>query len=169
MSELGKNSPVVLHASPVSYSHIEDAGLKMSFFEWQALDNFKRSDQSGEWAFQVLGQPGRPLETRMFATKVLITLCNVKWKGWSGTVQEQFRTAVMSLLELPSGREHPIVEAMGKVLGEVAEKQYPQQWPKMLEDMALAWESRGPAAATIGTQAMSTQSSQDHAMCSARR
>lgn len=117
----------------------------------QVLEQFKRSNQCGEWAFQVLQQPGQPAESRHFALQVLSSLLRYKWREWSADVQQQFRAAVLGLLDLTGGTELFMLERVALLVSEVGERQYPQQWPNMLEELAMIWDRRGPHTAVVGT------------------
>ena len=112
----------------------------------QFLDDFKQSENSGEWSFHTLRTPTAPAEARHFALQCLASLLHSRWKGWDGSVRRQFRLAVMELVtSTGAGMNEEVFlrERIGLLVSGVGEKEYPQQWPEMLTDLAAIWDTGG--------------------------
>lgn len=120
----------------------------------QLLGEFQKSDACGEWAFAVLNQPqggGGSAEARHFALQCLAALLQHKWKGWAPNVREQFRRAVVGLMDGMAASEPTFVrERVALLVSGVGERDFPHAWPTMLADLATVWETRGPGPVVTG-------------------
>ncbi len=119
----------------------------------QLLADFQKSDACGDWAFAVLSQPPQQgsAETRHYALQCLAALLQHKWKGWAPEVREQFRRAVLGLMDgMPPAEPTFMRERVALLVSGVAERDYPGVWPSMLADLATVWETRGPGPVVTG-------------------
>jgi hypothetical protein len=124
----------------------------------QLLDEFQKSDACGDWAFAVLSQQQQQqqqqhgsAEARHFALQCLAALLKHKWKGWAPEVREQFRRAVVGLMDGMGPSEPTFVrERVALLVSGVGERDFPHAWPSMLSDLATVWETRGPGPVVTG-------------------
>lgn len=125
----------------------------------QLLADFQKSDACGDWAFAVLNQPAsaqaHAQEARHFALQCLAALLKHQWKGWAPTVREQFRRAVVGLMDgMGPGEPTFVRERVALLVSGVGERDFPHAWPTMLADLATVWETRGPGPVVTGAWAV---------------
>lgn len=121
----------------------------------QLLADFQKSDACGDWAFAVLNQPAAAAahaqEARHFALQCLAALLKNQWRGWAPGVREQFRRAVVGLMDGMGAAEPTFMrERVALLVSGVGERDFPHAWPTMLADLATVWETRGPGPVVTG-------------------
>jgi hypothetical protein len=101
-------SPLPQASFPTPHTYLPTHKYTHTYIYKQYLEEFQRSEASGEWAFTMLRTPGSPAEARHFALQCLASLLTNRWKAWDHNVRKQFRVAVMELVEASGSGATPM-------------------------------------------------------------